>query len=178
MAGNTINVRGNYIDIHDNEVVNLNIDKASLCVDKTPSEAPQDTNIKHAREEIAIELFDLAENGPWVNGITAEDIKKMLKNVLGFGETALSDKQQKMSTKLWNKLEHGRGGDRVRITWQNIVGYLWYKKLLEAKSAPELNMEFFRDKKGSDNINKGRNEALEQIKPLLDDFLPKIQKKR
>ena len=25
MAGNTINVQGNYIDVHDNEVVNLNI---------------------------------------------------------------------------------------------------------------------------------------------------------
>ena len=34
MAGNTINVQGNYIDIHDNEVVNLNIDKAMVCVDK------------------------------------------------------------------------------------------------------------------------------------------------
>ena len=31
--GNTINVQGNYIDIHDNEVVNLNIDKATVAVD-------------------------------------------------------------------------------------------------------------------------------------------------
>ena len=27
MAGNTVNVQGNYIDVHDNEVVNLSIDK-------------------------------------------------------------------------------------------------------------------------------------------------------
>lgn len=32
MAGNTINVQGNYIDIHDNEVVNLNIDKGDVMV--------------------------------------------------------------------------------------------------------------------------------------------------
>lgn len=32
MAGNTINVQGNYIDVHDNEVVNLNIDKATVSM--------------------------------------------------------------------------------------------------------------------------------------------------
>lgn len=32
MAGNTINVQGNYIDVHDNEVVNLNIDKAAVSL--------------------------------------------------------------------------------------------------------------------------------------------------
>lgn len=143
----------------------------------TPPEAPHDKTSRDARVAIANELFELAENGPWVNGITAEDIKKMLKNVLGLGETALSDKQEKMSMELWKMLEHGRGGDRVRITWQKIVGYLWNKKLLDAKSAPELNKEFFRDKTGSDNINKGRYGALEEIVPLLDALLPKIRKK-
>lgn len=34
MAGNTINVHGNYIDIHDNNEVNVNIDRATVCVDK------------------------------------------------------------------------------------------------------------------------------------------------
>ena len=28
MAGNTVHVQGNYVDVHDNEVVNLSIDKA------------------------------------------------------------------------------------------------------------------------------------------------------
>ena len=32
MAGNTINVQGSYIDVHDNEVVNLNIDKAAVTL--------------------------------------------------------------------------------------------------------------------------------------------------
>lgn len=33
MAGNTVYVRGNYVDVHDNEVVNLNIDKATVQVE-------------------------------------------------------------------------------------------------------------------------------------------------
>ena len=32
MAGNTVYVQGNYVDVHDNEVVNLNIDKATVKV--------------------------------------------------------------------------------------------------------------------------------------------------
>ena len=32
MAGNNIYVQGSYVDIHDNEVVNLSVDKAQVCV--------------------------------------------------------------------------------------------------------------------------------------------------
>ncbi len=39
MAGNTINVQGSYIDVHDNEVVNLNIDKATVQMDDVESKA-------------------------------------------------------------------------------------------------------------------------------------------
>ena len=42
MAGNTINVQGNYIDVHDNEVVNLNIDKASVQVHDNETSSRQD----------------------------------------------------------------------------------------------------------------------------------------
>ena len=47
MAGNTINVQGNYIDVHDNEVVNLNIDKAEV----TMSEGSQSTGSGTCRME-------------------------------------------------------------------------------------------------------------------------------
>lgn len=30
MAGNTVHVQGNYIDVHDNEVVNLSVEKATV----------------------------------------------------------------------------------------------------------------------------------------------------
>ncbi len=46
MAGNTINVQGNYIDVHDNEVVNLNIDKASVQVQDNEKAGNQDDELK------------------------------------------------------------------------------------------------------------------------------------
>ncbi|MCR4931694.1 MAG: hypothetical protein K5918_04570 [Bacteroidales bacterium] len=133
--------------------------------------------LSDSRQAIIDELFALAENGDWVDGITAEDIKGMLTAVLGRGETPLSEEETEMSEELWYMLEHGRGGDRVRVTWQNIIGYLWSKKLIDAKSAPELNKEFFGDKVGSDNINKGRNGRLSKVTPLLDAYVPKLDKK-
>lgn len=178
MAGNTINMYGgSYVDVHDNENVTLNIDKAMVSVEDNHADAPQDSSIKDSRKEIVEELFSLVDNGPWVNGITTDDIKTMLTTVLGMGEAPLTDKNAKRSEELWRMLEHGRGGDRVRIAWQNIAGYLWSKNLLEAKSAPKLNMEFFGDKEGSDNINKGRNGRLAEIEPLLDEYMPKTKKK-
>ena len=39
MSGNTLNVQGSYIDVHDNEVVNLNIDKATVQMDDMESKA-------------------------------------------------------------------------------------------------------------------------------------------
>ena len=42
MAGNTVYVQGNYVDVHDNEVVNLNIDKATIQVgDEVKKEKPE-----------------------------------------------------------------------------------------------------------------------------------------
>lgn len=133
---------------------------------------------KDSRKAIVDELMDLAENGDWVEGITAEDIKTMLGNVLGMDGTQLSEENADMSEKLWGMLEHGRGGDRIRITWQNIVGYLLEKKIIKPKSAPEINIDFFGDKNGSDNINKGRNGRLSKVTSLLDAYLPKMDKKR
>ena len=178
MAGNTINMYGgSYVDVHDNENVTLNIDKATVSVKDNHSDAPQDNTTGDSRREIVEELFSLVDNGPWVNGITAGDIKLMLTTVLGMGETPLSNKNAVRSKELWKMLEHGRGGNRIRIAWQNIAGYLWSKNLLEAQSAPKLNMDFFGDKEGSDNINKGRNGRLSEIEPLLDEYMPKIKKK-
>lgn len=131
-----------------------------------------------SRQSIIDELFALAEKGYWVTGITAEDINGMLTVVLGKGETPLNEEEKEMSEKLWYMLEHGRGGNRIRVTWQNLVGYFWNKKLLNAKSAPELNKAFFGDKEGSDNINKGRNGRLAEVTPLLDTYVPKLAKKK
>ena len=45
MPGNTVYVQGNYVDVHDNEVVNLNIDKATVQVgNETRTEKPEIDN--------------------------------------------------------------------------------------------------------------------------------------
>lgn len=156
-------------------ITNAEID---AIVDGNCAGVPQDNTSKDSRQAIIDELFALAEKGYWVTGITAEDINGMLTVVLGRDETPLNEEEKEMSEKLWYMLEHGRGGNRIRVIWQNLVGYFWNKKLLNAKSAPELNKSFFGDKEGSDNINKGRNGRLAEVTPLLDAYVPKLAKKR
>ena len=134
------------------------------------------------RQSILDQLLDLADKGDWVNGITPLDVKAMLKIVLGQGETPLSVKETEHSEILWRLLESGRG-DRVKIVWQNIVGYLDDKKLFKLKGSPALNKDFFGDDKGYTNIDKGRpNKGLmtpdfESVIPLLDAYVPKSDKK-
>jgi len=131
------------------------------------------------RQNIFNQLLNLADKGDWVNGITSEDVKAMLKIVLGQGETPLSVKETEHSEILWRLLESGRG-DRVKIVWQNIVGYLDDKKLFRQKGSPALNKDFFGDDKGYTNIDKGRPSKglmtpdFESIIPLLDAYVPKV----
>ena len=42
MAKNNVFVQGNYVDVHDNEVVNLNIDKATLSLSEKRSNEAKD----------------------------------------------------------------------------------------------------------------------------------------
>ena len=134
------------------------------------------------RQSILDQLLNLADKGDWVNGITSEDVKAMLKKVLGQSETPLSNNEVKQSETLWRLLESGRG-DRVKIVWQNMVGYLDDKKLLRLKGSPALNKDFFGDDKGYTNIDKGRPSKglmtadFESITPLLDAYVPKLDKK-
>jgi hypothetical protein len=123
----------------------------------------------------------LADKGDWVSGVTSENVKTMLKTVLGQGEKPLTGKEGELSEKLWNLLESGRG-ERLRVTWQNMVGYYDDRHLLKLKSAPALNTDFFGDKDGSDNINKGRpsrdnmSSGFQEVLPLLDAYVPKLDK--
>ena len=110
------------------------------------------------------------------NGITSENVKAMLKAVLGVDEN-LSAKEAEQSETLWRLLESGRG-DRVKIVWQNMVGYLDDRKLFRLKGSPALNKDFFGDDKGYTNIDKGRPSKglmtadFESIIPLLDAYCP------
>lgn len=129
------------------------------------------------RQAIFCQLSDLTDKGDWVNGITSENVKAMLKAVLDVGEN-LSAKEAELSKVLWRLLENGRG-DRVKVVWQNIVGYLDDKKLFRQKGSPALNKDFFGDDKGYTNIDKGRPSKglmtadFESIMPLLDAYCPK-----
>ena len=173
-------------DIHDNGEVNFTLDKSMMSADETPSESPHVNMINDTREAIADELLALAENGDWVEGITAEDITLMLRNVLGMGEVSLTAKQAKLSNDLWLLLEKGRKGKlgRVRIIWENIVGFLDEKRLLVQKGASALDKDFFGDDKGYTNIDKGRPNSnnmpkgFREIMPLLEAFVPKLPTRR
>lgn len=128
------------------------------------------------RQSILNQLQDYADKGDWVNGITSENVKTMLKAVLAVDEN-LSVQEAELSEMLWHLLESGRG-DRVKIVWQNMVGYLDDRKLFRLKGSPALNKDFFGDDKGYTNIDKGRPSKglmtadFESIIPLLDAYCP------
>ena len=158
-------------------------DKGTDC--KTKPESSIDTNTRSNgsdntlstnRQAILDQLQDYADKGDWVNSITSEQIKAMLKAVLGVDEN-LSAKEAELSEVLWRLLENGRG-DRVKIVWQNMMGYLDDKKLFRLKGSPALNKDFFGDDKGYTNIDKGRPSKglmtadFESIIPLLDAYCP------
>ena len=60
MAGNTVYVQGNYVDVHDNEVVNLSIEKVNLNVNKNEIPACLCT-------EEANDLWEIAKEEDWVD---------------------------------------------------------------------------------------------------------------
>ena len=163
-----------YEEADDNEYSN--------CEPSIGSANDYKVTLSTPRQSILDQLLNLSDKGDWVNGITSEDVKAMLMTVLGQGEASLEGKEAEMSEKLWHLLESGRS-ERLRVTWQNMVGYYDDRRLLKQKSAPALNVDFFGDKNGSDNINKGRPSrdnmpsGFRDVLPLLDAYVPKLDKK-
>ncbi|UKK61329.1 hypothetical protein L6468_10050 [Prevotella communis] len=130
------------------------------------------------RQGILNQLLTLVGKGDWRYDEIEGKVKQMLQTVLGQGENPLSDDEEDLSETLWHLLESGRG-DRVKIVWQNMVGYLDDRKLFRLKGSPALNKDFFGDDKGYTNIDKGRPSRglmtadFEHIIPLLDAYVPK-----
>ena len=127
------------------------------------------TTLSDSRQDILNRLQALADKGDWKNGVTADAIKIMMQQVLQKSET------------LWKLLERGRG-DRVRIVWQNLIGYFIDRKILPTTiGAPALNKMFFDDENGYTNIDKGRPSKrlmtadFESLVPLLDADVPKVE---
>lgn len=150
---------------HTNENVPLSIQN-----NNTPSDS---------RQAILEQLLAFADKGEWARGVTAEDVKTMLETVLGQGQPPLTGKYATLSETLWQLLENGRG-ERVKIVWQNLVGYFADRHLLPSSmGAPALNKMFFGDETGYSNIDKGRPSKglmtadFESLLPLLDAYVPK-----
>lgn len=150
--------------------------KSESGINMNASQNDNNNTLSANRQTILDQLLALADKGDWVNGITSENVKAMLKAVLGVDEN-LSAQEAEQSETLWHLLESGRG-DRVKIVWQNMVGYLDDKKLFRLKGSPALNKDFFGDDKGYTNIDKGRPSKglltadFEHIIPLLDAYCP------
>lgn len=189
------NIKNNFgpnIDNHDGGVVNLYQDKgARWKVDAEDAVVIEEnrnyknTSLSDSRQAILGQLMDWADDGDWVEDITAGDIKAMLGTVLGVGEISLTSSDAQKSATLWDMLEKGRGNDRVKITWQNLVGYFADRKLFNKNGSPSLNKDFFGTNKDYSNIDKGRPSndknmdnmppRFREILPLLDKYVPKLK---
>lgn len=97
-----------------------------------------------SRQNIIDGLMALIDKGEWTGGASAEMIKDVVQDALG------------RSSAMWQLLERGRG-DRLRVVWQNLIGYFADRRLLPVNiGSPALNKMFFGDDNGYSNIDKGR----------------------
>ena len=149
----------------------------SNCISSQDDETVVKDTLTPNRQDIYNQLLTLVDKGDWKYDEIANSVKQMLRTILGKGETPLSGNEAELSETLWHLLENGRG-DRVKIVWQNLVGYLDDKKLFRLKGSPALNKDFFGDDTGYTNIDKGRPSKglmtadYESILPLLDAYCP------
>ncbi|MDE6688785.1 MAG: hypothetical protein K2J86_02705 [Prevotella sp.] len=117
-----------------------------------------------SRQGIVDALMDLIDKGAWEKGVSAEDVKAGMQNLLN----------DEHSDAMWQLLENGRG-DRLRVLWQNMIGYFTVHGMLPANmSSPALNKMFFGDKDKYDNINKGKHE--DEMSNGFRDVLPLLNK--
>ena len=173
-----------YVYLYAIPVISIEIEKLSAGqrADNTHlgTQEEQKQTLSSSRQDILDQLLVLTDKGEWSRGIMAENIKELIRTVLGLGNTSLQDEEVEKSETLWQLLENGRG-ERVKIVWQNLIGYFVDRKLLPSTiGAPALNKMFFGDDKGYTNIDKGRpskglmTAEFESLLPLLDAYVPKV----
>ena len=102
MAGNKVYVQGSYIDVHDNEVVNLSVDKAEVRMDDNvlqtdQCELPEVLATSNLWERL--KNADLVDdyNQPNVSRPEAALMADMLSVILGIAN------KLKMFEKLWHR---------------------------------------------------------------------------
>jgi len=109
-------------------------------------------------------LLELAGRGDWHQPASVEYIGGLLEGLARRDE-------------FWHLLEQGRG-DRVRVTWQNLVGYFAEQGFLPAGlGSPALNKMFFGQSADDyQNIDKGRRRdsmsaGFRALLPLIDELI-------
>lgn len=135
-----------------------------------PIEQIKQWNTKR-RKEIVDQLLKWVDRGDWKHYEIADKVKQMILTVLGESEIQLNDEEAKMAEDLWSLLENGRG-DRVKIVWQNLVGYFDEQNLFRKKGSPALNKDFFDNKDGYSNIDKGRPSRNDKGHPVFGENTP------
>lgn len=98
MAGNKIYVQGSYIDVHDNENVYLNVDKAEVNI-KAPSNLPLEGEASEIPAVLATEmgmrLLDAARKAGWLDEQYHPLISRTMSAVLADYLSALLGIQNK-----------------------------------------------------------------------------------
>ena len=98
MAGNKIYVQGSYIDVHDNENVYLNVDKADVDI-KAPSNLPLEGEASELPAVLATEkgmrLLDAARKAGWLDEQYNPLISRTMSAVLADYLSALLGIQNK-----------------------------------------------------------------------------------
>lgn len=136
--------------------------------------------LPESRMEIIRRIEKYIDRGDWQEPATRENIKAMMRQVLGVGTQMLTADEETMSKILWDLFETGQG-KRVSITFSNLIGYFAYYQYLPSNyKAPKLSQMFFRNEENVyQNINKGRpgNDNLPprfgKVITLLDTYRPK-----
>lgn len=156
----------------------------ALCEHLWEYEASQNLNaydnLTDARKEIINRLEILIEKGDWVEPASTDIIKNYIRLVLGVGTKKLIGEDKVLSDTLWSLLELGKK-DRVRIVFQNMIGYfMFYKLLPESRGTKTLNCDFFgKNAPTYQNINHGKPgnanmpADFNNILPLLNKYRPK-----
>jgi hypothetical protein len=138
------------------------------------------SSLSDSKRAILNEIDKLIDRGDWVSPASDDCIKAYMRQVLGLGPQCLTTDEKVMSSTLWKLLENRKGGNAVRVTWQNLIGYFAERGLVNNHGgSPMLNKMFFYTDEGYSNIDKGRpckNNLLKDLKvvlPLLDTYCPR-----
>ena len=113
MAGNKIYVQGSYIDVHDNENVYLNVDKAEVKV-KAPSNLPLEGEASEPSGELIARLKPIFYNNE-------DDARLFLKEINGMKPGDITDL---VNTWVRDKRISNDGNSRKGVLWEilNDVG--------------------------------------------------------